>query len=326
MLDWLSKAMKRPDEVEIIKLFQRRFGKKSRFVAEDLEILKLANTTFAVKSDMLVQSTDVPPGMRLQEISRKSLAACVSDFSCKGIKPIYATIALSIPRGFSLREVNELADGFARSSREFGVQLVGGDVNEGKEIIIEVSMFGVGKKIPRRGDAKVGDIIVTSGPFGYCLAGLKIISGKTSANAQFTKKCKEKVFKPTPRLEFGLKAAKYFSSSMDSSDGLSITLNDMNKQSKKRFVITNLPVENDVVSYAKKNKISLYDIVFCGGEEYEIVATVPCKNLQKVKNLAKRSKIRLYEIGYVTCGTKVVHVEENTERVVRRCGWIHLRS
>ena len=318
--------MKKPDEAEIIKLFQQRFGKKSSFVPEDLEILRIATTNFAMKSDMLVQSTDVPLGMRLQEISRKSLAACVSDFSCKGIKPRYATIALAIPRGLSRHQVSELAEGFARSSREFGVQIVGGDVNEGKEIIIDVSMFGVGKKMPRRGGAKVGDIIVTSGPFGYSSAGLKIIAGKTSANAQFTKKCKEKVFNPTPRLEFGLKAAKYFSSSMDSSDGLSITLNDMNKQSQKRFVITNPPIEDDVVSFAKKNKMDLYNIVFCGGEEYEIVATVPPKNLQKVRNLAKRSKTQLYEIGYVTGGTKVVRLEGSKERIVRRCGWIHLRS
>jgi len=312
--------MKRPDEVEIIKLFQRRFGKKSRFVAEDLEILNLADTSFAVKSDMLVQSTDVPLGMRLQEISRKSLAACVSDFSCKGIKPRYATIALAIPRGLSRHHVRELAEGFARSSREFGVQIVGGDVNEGKEIIIDVSMFGVGKKMPRRGGAKVGDIIVTSGPFGYSSAGLKIIAGKTSANAQFTKKCKEKVFKPTPKLEFGLKAAKYFSASMDSSDGLSITLNDMSKQSQNRFVITNLPVEDDIVDFAKKNKMNLADLIFCGGEEYEIVATISSRNLHKVRNLAKRSNMSLYEIGYVTSGKRVVHIEKKRERVISRCG------
>ncbi len=318
--------MKKPDEVEIIRLFQRRFGKKSRFVAEDLEILKLANTTVAIKSDMLVQSTDVPPSMRLQDISRKSLAACVSDFSCKGIKPVYATIALAIPRGYNVNKIRELAEGFARSSIEFGVQIVGGDINEGKEIIIEVSMLGVGKKMPTRGGAKIGDIIVTSGPFGYCSAGLKIISGKASANGRFAKKCKEKVVKPTPRLEFGLKAAKYFSSSMDSSDGLSITLNDMSKQSQKRFVITNLPIENDIVRFAKENKISLYDIVFCGGEEYEIVATVPPKNLQKVRSFAKRLKIQLYEIGHVTSGTKVVQVKENADRIVKRCGWTHLKS
>jgi len=318
--------MKMPDELEIIKLFQQRFGKKSRFVPEDLEIFRLANANFAVKSDMLVQSTDVPRGMRLQEIARKSLVSCVSDFSCKGIKPSYATISLAIPRGFSVHQVNELADGFARSSREFGVQIVGGDVNEGKEIIIGVSMFGTGKKTPPRGGAKVGDVIVTSGPFGYCPAGLKIISGKASANVQFTKKCKERVFKPTPRLEFGLKVAKYFSSSMDSSDGLSMTLNDMNKQSKKRFVITSLPTENDVINFAKKNKISLDDLVFCGGEEYEIIATVPPRNLQKVRNLAKRSKTQLYEIGYVTSGEKVVQLERGREKIVRRCGWIHLRS
>jgi thiamine-monophosphate kinase len=318
--------MKKPDEEEIIKLFQQRFGKKSRFVPEDLEIIRIANTNFAMKSDMLVQSTDVPCGMRLQEIARKSLVACVSDFSCKGIKPQYATISLAIPRGFSVGKVNELADGFARSSKEFGIRIVGGDVNEGKEIIIEVSMLGAGKMMPMRRGAKRGDIIVTSGPFGYCSAGLKIILDRVSANTPFTKKCKKRVFMPTPRLEFGLKAAKYFSSSMDSSDGLSITLNDMSKQSQKRFVIINLPTERDVVDFARQNKMNLADLILCGGEEYEIVATVSPRNLHRVRNIAQRSNTPLYEIGYVTSGKRVVYIERNRSKIVGRCGWIHLRS
>jgi len=319
--------MNRPDEREIIKIFQNRFGKKSRFRSNDLEIIKIGRTRFVTKSDMLVQSTDIPPKMKLREIARKSIVSCVSDFSCKGVKPRFATIALALPRNINQKMVNELADGFLQSSREFDLKIIGGDLNEGKEIVIEVSMFGLSKRaIPTRSGSKIGDVIVVSGPFGYCSAGLKIILGRYRSNSKFRNKCRQSVFAPSPRLEFGLKAAKYFSSSMDSSDGLSITLNEMSVQSKKQFVITNLPTRKDMIEFAQRNKINLEDLIFCGGEEYEIVATLSPNNLHKVRNIADKSKTPLQEIGYVSKGKNVIFAKKGGSRIVKKCGWTHLKS
>ena len=318
--------MKRPDETEIIKIFQRRFGQGTKFVPEDLEMVNISRKSFAVKSDMLVQSTDVPPSMELYQIARKSLVACVSDFASKGIKPRYATVSLAIPRGFTRKMINKLADGFSLGSKEFGVKIVGGDVNEGKEIIIDVSMFGIGKKMIRRSGARNGDIIITSGPFGYSSAGLKIILQRLKADRKFARRCKKSVLLPTPKLEFGLRAARYFSSSMDSSDGLSVTLYEMSELSKKKFAITKVPTYSDVETFSEKNGISLTELVFCGGEEYEIVATVSKKKLGTVKTLAARLDVPLFEIGYVTNGKNVVLVDENQEIPLRRCGWVHLKS
>jgi len=222
--------------------------------------------------------------------------------------------------------INKLADGFSLGSKEFGVKIVGGDVNEGKEIIIDVSMFGIGKKMIRRSGARNGDIIITSGPFGYSSAGLKIILQRFKAEQKFASRCKKSVLLPTPRLEFGLRAARYFSSSMDSSDGLSITLYEMSGLSKKKFVITTVPTHKDVETFAEKNGISLTKLVFCGGEEYETVATISKKNFGTVKNLAAHLGVPLFEIGYVTNGKNVVVVDRNQETPLRRCGWVHLRS
>jgi len=250
----------------------------------------------------------------------------VSDFACKGIRPRYATISLALPRGITKQKINDLAEGFAIASKQFGVKIIGGDINEGKEIVIDVSMFGIGDNIVGRRGAKNGDIIITSGPFGYTSSGLEIILHNRKAETNFLKKSKRSVYMPMPRLEFGLKSARYFSSSMDSSDGLSITLNDMCAQSRKKFVITRLPVEKDVVGFARKNKISLIDLVFCGGEEYEIVATVSKKNLEEVRKLARKFGIMYFEIGYVTSGKNVVLVDKEKERIIKRCGWVHLKS
>ncbi len=319
--------MKNPDETEIIKIFQSSFGKKRRFQADDIEVLKIGKNRFVVKSDMLVQSTDVPPGMKLEEIARKSVVSCVSDLACKGVRPRFATIALAVPHGFTKNQVDKLARGFLESSKEFGFDIIGGDTNEGKEIVIEVSMFGAAnKKMPSRAGAETGDIIITSGPFGYTSAGLKISLEGFKSDSSSIKKFKDAVFRAKPKLDFGLQAAKYFSSSMDSSDGLSITLDDMSRQSRKKFVITSLPTDNHVTKFALKNKTSLERLVFCGGEEYEIVATVHPRNLSKIREIAKKTGATLHEIGQVKEGRRVIFTNDGKTKVVKRCGWTHLRS
>ena len=318
--------MNRLDEAKIIKIFQQSFGKKSKFVPEDVEVIRIGKAYFVTKSDMLVQSTDVPAGMKIDEIARKSMVACISDFSAKGVKPLYATVSLAIPRGFSQSRIKRLASGFMKTSREFGVKIIGGDTNEGKEIVIEVSMFGIAKKITSRKGAKIGDIIITSGPFGYTSSGLKIILNHCKADPRFTKKSTKQVFLPIPRLKFGLSIAKYLSSSMDSSDGLSTTLNEMSRQSSKRFVITKLPSHQDIEKFAKENRIRFTDLVFNGGEEYEIVATVSPKNLPKIRKIARRLKIPLFEIGHITKGKNVFYQQENKITTVQDKGWLHFKS
>ncbi len=318
--------MSGPDEAEIIRIFQTSFGKKSKFVSEDVEEMRFGKTTFVTKSDMLVQSTDVPPGMKINEIARKSLVACVSDFSAKGVKPVYATVSLAIPRGFSKSKIKKLASGFMRASREFGIKIVGGDVNEGRELVVDVSMFGIAKKIVRRKGTKINDVIITSGPFGYTSAGLKIILNHLRASAVFSKKCRQRVFMPTPKLKFGLAIANYISSSMDSSDGLSTTLNEMSRQSGKKFVITKLPTYPEVEKFARTNLIGFTDLVFHGGEEYEIVATVSRNNLPKIKRIANNQNIPFFEIGYVTRGKNVIYQQKNKIIAVKDAGWIHFKS
>ncbi len=319
--------MKNPDETEIIKIFQGSFGKKRHFQADDIEIVKIGQGRFVVKSDMLVQSTDVPQGMKLDQIARKSIVSCVSDLACKGIRPRFATIALGIPHGFTKKETSQLARGFQKAAKEFGFKIIGGDTNQAREIIIEVSMFGAAnKKIPSRSGAKTRDIIITSGPFGYASSGLKIVLQGYKSDSSSIKKFKDAVFRPRPRLDFGLEAAKYFSSSMDSSDGLSITLDDMSRQSKKRFVITNLPTTSQVTKFALQNKSSLHRLVFCGGEEYEIVSTVHPEDLSKVRKIAKKTGTPMYEIGHVKPGSGTIFSENGKTSKIKRCGWTHLRS
>ena len=317
--------MSKLSEKKIIKLFQNRLG-NTGFIPEDVEFFKIGKKYFVTKVDTLVESTDVPHGMKLEDVARKSIVSCVSDFAAKGVKPIFGIISLTIPKRFSKLNIEGLANGFQKAAREFQLKILGGDTNEGKELVINFSLFGISEKIVNRKGAKLNHVIITSGPFGYPAAGLSILLKNKNCSKKFGTKAKRAVFRPNCRLMFGLKNKDYFSSSMDSSDGLSTTLNEMSSQSKKRFVITRIPSENDIFAFAGSNRLDANDLIFNGGEEYEIVATVNVSNLAKIKKFAKKHRMKLYEIGYVTNGKGVFYKKDGKLIRIRDKGWQHLQK
>ena len=317
--------MKKLDETEIIKIFQKTFGNK-KFISEDVELFKIGTKHIIVKIDTLVQGTDIPSQMTLKDAARKSVVACISDFAAKGIKPNFAIISINLPKGISKNEIDEIAKGFKIASREFNVKILGGDTNQGKEIVFSVCIFGIADKIVHRRGANFGDLIFVTGPFGYTASGLEILLKNMKLNDVFSRNSKRALMKPKPRLDFGIKNKKYFSSSMDSSDGLSTTLNEMAKQSNCKFIINNIPFKNDIKEFSKTHKKKFHDLVFHGGEEYEIVFTISKKNKSKIIKNAKLTKTPIIEIGHVTKG-KGVFIEKNKKLVnLKDRGWRHLKK
>ena len=316
--------MTKLDELTIIKIFQSKLGRKD-FDFEDVEVFNLDKTRMVAKTDTLVQSTDIPPKMKLSDAARKSIISCVSDFAAKGVKPKYGIISINLPKTISRSEISQIASGFKKACIQYDITIIGGDTNAGKEIVFNVCLFGAANRIVARKGCKQGDLIFVTGPFGYTSVGLNMLLGKKKGNGHFARKSISSVTNPKPKLNFGLKNKKYFSSSMDSSDGLSTTLNEMSKQNKNKFVINNIPAMKDVADYAKSEKTDLNNLVFHGGEEYEFVFTADPKNRNAIKKNAKTSKTPIIEIGYVAAGKGVFLESENDTTRLKDLGWDHFR-
>jgi len=191
--------------------------------------------------------------------------------------------------------------------------------------VIHVVLFGKASKIVPRSGARNGDIIITTGAFGYTSSALQILLKKKKSTKKFSNIAKTKFFHPIPRLKFGIACKNLLSSSIDSSDGLSSCLHELSTSSKKRFIITKFPVKDDVRDFVAMNKLDLKDIILNGGEEFELVCTVPAKNLEKVKRNAKKLKIDLYEIGIVTRGKHVILENETGQSMIIDGGWLHFQ-
>jgi len=315
--------MTKLSESEIINIFQTKLGNK-KFISEDVEVFSLGKIKIVAKTDTMVQSTDIPQKMKLLDAARKSVIACVSDFASKGVKPRYGIISINLPKSISKKEIDSIANGFKKACKEYKISIIGGDTNEGKEIVFNVCIFGKSNKIVTRKGSNKGDLIFTTGPFGYTSVGLDILLNNSKKRSDLIKKSLKSVTSPK-RLDYGLKNKKYFTSAMDSSDGLSTTLNEMSKQSKKKFVINKIPLNKDLEIYIKKYNLNLNSIVFHGGEEYEFVFTIPSKHKKRIIENSKLLKTPIIEIGYVTSG-KGVYLKKNEETtILKDLGWKHFK-
>lgn len=290
------------DEKGIIRIFSQALG------IGDLDDVAAVGRGLVFKADMLVASTDAPPQMSPRQVARKSIVACASDLAAKGARPVAAMIAVGLPaESVDKTYVRELARGFRDASREFGVKIVGGDTNAASELVIDCSMIGTmaagdnnSYRMPKRGGAKPGDVVVTSGKFGCPASGIAILLKGAKARGAFRNKAVGSVLEPKPRQAFGLALARYFSSSIDSSDGLAVSLYEIAVQSRVDMAVDYDAVRADgVQEFASANGLDAHRLVFHGGEEYEIVATVPKLLLSKARAAAKKTGCELYVIGSV---------------------------
>jgi thiamine-monophosphate kinase len=258
---------------------------------------------------MLVSSTDVPPQMKPWQVARKSIVACASDLAAKGARPIAAMISLGLPRDTDGTFVKGLADGFVRASGEFGVEIVGGDTNKASELVIDCCMLGrIGDNMPTRSGAKPRDVIVVSGLFGLPAAGLAVLLRGSHVSNSFGKRATKSVLEPAARQKFGKVLAGYFSSSIDSSDGLAISLYELARGSGVDMTIDDVPAAPGIEKFASDNGLDVRDLIFHGGEEYEIVATIPKEKFGQAQAAAKRAKIELHAIGTTSRGSGNVYV------------------
>lgn len=319
-----------PDELEIIDSIVKVAGKVPRGYArigDDVAVIPLGNGKLVVKADMLVEHTDVPPGMTYRQAARKSVAMCVSDFAAKGVRPDSFMASIGVVKGITEEKVEELARGFLDAKQDWRLNLVGGDTNETQELVIDCVMAGFAKRLVGRKGARPGDSLVVTGDFGYPPSGMRILMDGAEAGASFARKAVQSVVKPTPNLELGIALAPYLSSSMDSSDGLSRSIHTLAKESGVGFELNRLPTDEGVEAFAKKNGFDEESLVLQGGEEYLMVGTVSKRKIRAAAGAARRNGGQLIEIGEAISDRDRVELHlGSSRRPLIDQGWTHLSA
>ncbi len=283
-----------------------------------------------LKTDMLVWGTDVPRGMTPFQAARKAVVMNFSDLASKGAKPIAFMASLGIPPDMEVEKVLEMARGFEYGSREYGAYMVGGDTNEAVEVVIGGVAFGLAEErtLMRRGGARPGDILATTGGFGRTAAAFKVLLEGHAAPQGILPSLLESVYMPRARVAEGLSLAETgaVSASIDSSDGLAMSLHDLSRSSGVGFRIHTLPASPEAMEFGERLGISLEELVLYGGEEYELVFTLKPELAEAAREALRRVNCEMIEFGEAIKEIIISYVANGKEKIVKPLGWDHFKK
>lgn len=316
--------------IEIIQSHLDLLPKMPIPFGDDVSAYEIGNNKLAVlKTDMLVDKTDVPPKMNLWQASRKAIIMNISDFAAKGVKPLAILVSLGLPRTLKEKDIEQIGRGLNAGAREYGAYIIGGDTNEASDLVISLSLFGMAKKdeLTLRSGAKPGNLVAVTGSFGKTAAGLKILLDSLEAASKIRKILVESVLMPHARLKEGLTLSKTkaVTAAIDSSDGLAWSLHEIANASKVGFLINKLPIAKEAEEFAEINRLDPLELTLYGGEEYELVLTIKPNLWRKAEKAVEKVGGKLLSIGKVTAERQVLIEINGKRRVIEPRGWEHFK-
>ncbi len=270
-------------------------------------------TDVLVTTDLLLENvhfdlTYVP----LRHLGYKSAIVNFSDIYAGNGRPTQITVSLGISSRFTVEHIEELYDGIRLACKQYGVDIIGGDTSASHQgLVISITCLGeVAKgKAVGRGGAHDTDLICVSGDLGAAYMGLQLLEREKVASAgqkdfvpDFAGKeyLIERQLKPEARrdiIESLAKAGIVPTAMMDVSDGLSSELLHICKQSHCgcRVYEDRIPIDYQTAVMAEELNMNLVTAALNGGEDYELLFTVPLADHDKVKSI-EGVKV----IGYIT--------------------------
>lgn len=286
-------------------------------IGDDCAVLKYNERDVLISTDLLMEGvhfdlTYVP----LKHLGYKAAVVNFSDIYAMNGIPRQITVSLGISKRFTVEHIEALYGGIKLACEIYGVDIVGGDTTTSRSgLVISITCVGdcESDKIVYRNGAKDTDLICVSGDLGAAYMGLQLLEREKIASAgqpdfqpQFQGKeyLIERQLKPEARKDIisalanlGVKPT----SMMDISDGLSSELMHICKQSKTgcRIYEERIPIDYQTAIMAEELNMNLVTAALNGGEDYELLFTVPLhchdevEKLQNVKIIGHMTKADL---------------------------------
>jgi len=266
-------------------------------------ILISENTVLVINADMLVKQTDVLPGMTYRQLGSKAISMSVSDIVAKGVEPIGCLTSLAIPADVEVESSKEIIRGIKDQCSEYNIKFLGGDLNQGNDIIIDAISFGTCQKkslIPRKG-AKKGDNIYVTGYFGLTYLGFMNTIESKILPKEIESLAVDSVYNPKAKIQYlSLLQNNNVKICMDSSDGLIVTLTDLSILNKLGIEVTDVPIHPKLLKYLQEENLNPLDLVFGGGEEFELVFSISPEDENLLIKEAEERNLFLLKIGKFT--------------------------
>lgn len=305
-------------------------------VGDDGAIIDHFGKQTVISTDMLVEGIHFDLMYTpLKHLGYKSVIVNLSDIYAMNAIPTQITVNIAFSNRFSVEALTEFYEGVFAACEKYHVDLIGGDTcSSQKGFIISVTALGevTPDKVVKRSGAKKGDLICVSGDLGAAFLGLTLLEREKKIylehpdiqpdleNEQYIV---GRLLKPEARkdiIEFFEQNDMLPTSMMDVSDGVSSEVLHLCKQSGTGCMIyeDKLPVNDQARQYAYKLKLDPTACALSGGEDYELIFTIPQAEYEKV---VLNEQISV--IGYMTAleeGMNITTKGGNTHKLTAQ-GW-----
>ena len=307
-----------------------------RGVGDDCAVMHYDGLETLVTTDLLLEGihfdlTYVP----LKHLGYKAVVVNLSDIYAMNGTPRQITVSLGVSKRFTLEHIEQLYAGMRIACEQYGVDIVGGDTSASVTgLIISITCLGTAPKddIVYRNGAHDTDLICVSGDLGAAYMGLQLLEREREASEGIKdfqpdfagrEYLIERQLKPEARRDvidelrqLGVRPTAM----MDVSDGLSSELLHICRNSRVgcRIYEERIPIDYQTAVMAEELNMNLVTAAMNGGEDYELLFTVPLTDHEKV---AQMKTARL--IGRVTkpeLGAYLV-TRDNAELEIRAQGW-----
>lgn len=308
-------------------------------VGDDAAVLCFGDQQTILTTDLLIEGVHFNLVYTpLKHLGYKAVIANLSDIYAMNAQPKQITVSIALSNKFSLQSVEQLYEGIYTACDKYGVDLVGGDTSTSLTgLTISITAVGVAEaeNIVYRNTAQDNDLICVSGDLGAAYMGLQLLEREKKLfleNTGFQPDLEghdyilERQLKPEARRDV-IKMFKEMhlkpTSMIDISDGLSSDIlhicHDSNKGCK--LFEDKIPIDTQTILMAEEFNISPVTAALSGGEDFELLFTMPLKEYDKIKGL---QGITL--IGHITDkseGTSLITSDEQTIALTAQ-GWNNL--
>lgn len=306
-------------------------------VGDDAAVLDYKNKKTLVTTDLLLEGIHFDLRyVALKHLGYKAAVVNFSDIYAMNGRPKQITVSLGISKRFTIEHIEQIYEGVKVACEHYGVDLVGGDTSASVTgLIISITCIGEGEdgKIVYRNGAKDTDLICVSGDLGAAYMGLQLLERELKVSRdvgegfepafQGREYLLERQLKPEARRDVIEELAEMGvtpTAMMDVSDGLSSELMHICKHSGTgcRIYEDRIPIDYQTAIMAEEFNMNLVTAALNGGEDYELLFTVPLVDHEKVAAM-KSAKI----IGRITkpeLGCYMVTRDDN-EIELQAQGW-----
>ena len=321
-------------------------------VGDDCAVLHYPDSEVLVTTDMLMEGVHFDlTYIDLQHLGWKSAMVNISDIFAMNGTPRQMTVSLALSKRFTVEDVEQFYSGLRMACDKWGVDIVGGDTTSSYTgLAISITCIGEARKedIIYRNGAKETDLICVSGDLGAAYMGLQLLEREKSVYYQMVDEAK-KNGKAVPDFQPDFAGKEYLlqrqlkteargdivqrlrdagirpTAMMDVSDGLSSELMHICKQSKVgcRIFEKQIPIDYQTAVMAEELNMNVTTCALNGGEDYELLFTVPIGDHEKIQDM---EDIKL--IGHITNANlgHILVTRDDQEFELKAQGWNPLQK